>query len=147
MKQLTVVVGLCILGFLTWRLGSALSSDALGMAVGVLFGVLAGIPSALLVLASSSRRERDDDDDDDDYRREAAQYLKCPPYYQPPVIVLAAPVEDKPQTVNNYHAPSVTIHTPAAGGMPLLADREREVAAQRGGRVFRVVGEREDWNE
>ena len=141
-KQLSIVVGLCILGFLTWRLGMSLSSDALGMAVGLVFGVLAGIPSALLVLASSRRRERVDDDDDD-YRQEAARYLERPQYYQPPVIVLAAPMEQQPQTVNNYNAPSVTIHTPAAGGMPLLADREREVQAQRSGRVFRVVGEPE----
>lgn len=122
---------------------SRLSSDALGMAMGVVFGMLAGIPSALLVLASSRRQERDDDDDD--YRRDAARYLERPSYYQPPVIVLAAPMAQEPQTVNNYHAPSVTIHTPPAQGMPLIADRQREVATQQGGRVFRVVGEREEW--
>ena len=141
MKQLSIAAGLCILGWLTWRLSMSLSSDALGMAVGVVFGVLAGIPSALLVLATSSRRR--ERDDGDDYRREAARYLERPPYYQPPVIVLAAPLERQPQTVNNYtDNRSVTIHTPAQGGqtMPLIADRQTEVQAQQGGRVFRVVG-------
>lgn len=125
-----------------------LSSDALGMAVGVVFGVLAGIPSALLVLASSRRRP-DDDDDDDDYRADYHTLQRqgeraLPPYpYQPPIIVLAAPVADKPQVVNNG---SMTVHS-GAQAMPLIADRQREVAAQRGGRVFRVVGEREEWDE
>ncbi len=117
MRQFAMVVVLVILGGLTWRLGTSLSSDALGMAVGVVFGVLAGVPSALLVLASSRRQERDDDDDD-------------------------------PRTVNVYITHNttndnrqLTIHPPAA--MPLLADREREVAAQRE-RRFVVVGEREE---
>jgi hypothetical protein len=119
------------------------------MAVGVVFGVLAGIPSALLVLASGRvRNSHDDEDDDEDIRREAAAYYKGigqPFPYQPPVIVLAAPVEQQPQVVNNYtDNRSVTIHA-GAQAMPLLADREREVQAQRGGRVFRVVGEREEW--
>ena len=145
MKKLSMVAGLCILGFLTWRLGMSLSSDALGMAVGVVFGVLAGIPSALLVLASSRRRDRDDEYDDDRHAL-PPPYVQGPPYpYQPPVIVLAAPMEQQPQVVNNtYNAPSVTIHTPPAGGMPLIADRQREIATGQGGRVFRVVGEREE---
>lgn len=142
MKQFSLGVGLVLLAFLTWRLGSSLSSDALGMAVGVLFGVLAGIPSALLV-AASQRRRRPYDDDDDDFSPPARQAGQPYPY-QPPVIVLAAPREDKPQVVNNYDNRSVTIHS-GAQGMPLLADRQREIAAQRGGRVFRVVGEREEW--
>lgn len=151
MKQAIVVLGLCVAGIVAWLLGSRLSSDALGMAVGVVFGVLAGIPSALLVLASGRvRNSHDDEDDYEDIRREAAAYYKGigqPFPYQPPVIVLAAPREQQPQTVNNntYNDNrSVTIHA-GAQAMPLLADREREVQAQRGGRVFRVVGEREEW--
>ena len=141
MKQLGLVAGAALVGLLAWFMLTHLSSDALGMAIGFVFGVLAGIPAALLVLATSRRPARDDDDDEDDYREQARRYPE--PYsYQPPVIVLAAPMAQEPQTVNNYHAPSVTIHAPA-GGMPLLADREREIQTQRGGRVFRVVGERE----
>ena len=38
-------------GFLgVWQLGEKLSPDALGMMVGLIFGALAGIPAALLVL-------------------------------------------------------------------------------------------------
>jgi len=147
MKQLGVMwAGAALVGFLAWFMAAHLSSDALGMAVGVVFGVLAGIPAALLVLATSRRRERDDEYDADRHAL-PPPYVQGPPYpYQPPVIVLAGLVAQEPQTVNNYtDNRSVTIHTPAAGGMPLLADREREIH-QQGGRVFRVVGEREEWN-
>lgn len=133
-----------------------LSTDALGMAIGVLFGVLAGVPSALLVLASSRKptyAEEDDDIDYDQLRRRDMRRLRqqqgerdLPPYpYQPPVIVLAAPVE-QPQVVNNYtDNRSVTIHKPVAS-VPSIYDRQRQVAAERSGRVFRVVGEREEWD-
>ena len=36
-------------GIIAWRIGGSMNSDALSMAVGVLFGILAGIPTALLV--------------------------------------------------------------------------------------------------
>jgi hypothetical protein len=134
MKQAIVVLGLVIFGALTWRLGTSLSSDALGMAVGVVFGVLAGIPTALLVMASERRRRPYDDDDDDATGRAldrtlAANYYPRPVPYQPPVIVLVAP-------------PS---------GPPPIAQREAEIQRYQGqppaqqGRVFRVVGEREEW--
>ena len=44
-------------GVLAWQIGSRLSTDAVGMAVGLIFGVLAGIPAALLVAASGRRRD------------------------------------------------------------------------------------------
>ena len=123
-----------------------------GIMTGIVIGLVAGMLAADAI-QRNNRRERDDTPT----RRELLAALdatrKPTPWvpqpavpYQPPVIVLAAPMAQEPQTVNNYHAPSVTIHAPA-GGMPLLADREREIQTQRGGRVFRVVGEREDWNE
>lgn len=120
MKQFSLGVGLVLLAFLTWRMVTSLSSDALALGVGVVFGVLAGVPTALLVLASSRRQGRDDDDDDDDPR--------------------TVTVTQNFYVTDNRR--QLTIHAPA-GGMPLLADREREVAAQRE-RRFVVVGEREE---
>ena len=56
------------------------------------------------------------------------------------------------QTTNNYTTynehehyhdnRSITVQGPQ--GMPLIADRQREIQQQEG-RVFRVVGEREEW--
>ena len=49
---------LLIVGGFVWQVGDRLSSDAVSMALGVLFGVLAGFPVALLVLASNKRDDR-----------------------------------------------------------------------------------------
>lgn len=55
MKRFVALALLVFVGVATWRLGSRLSSDAVGMGVGILFGVMAGLPTALLVLASERR--------------------------------------------------------------------------------------------
>lgn len=52
MKTLLGLAALVFVGFLTWQIGSRLSTDAVGMGVGLIFGVLSGIPAALLVLAT-----------------------------------------------------------------------------------------------
>lgn len=44
-------------GACAWRVGETLSSDTISMALGVLFGTLAGLPVAALVL-SAERRDR-----------------------------------------------------------------------------------------
>lgn len=54
-KRLAVLVLLIFVGFAGWRAGGALSTDAMGMAVGVVFGVLASLPAALLILAATRR--------------------------------------------------------------------------------------------
>jgi len=117
MKQFSLGVGLVIFAFMCWRLATSLSSDALAMGVGVVFGLLAVVPTTLLVLASQQRQSRRDDDDD------------------PRTVTV---------TQNFYVTDNrqLTINT-GAQGMPLLADREREVAAQRE-RRFIVVGEMEE---
>ena len=43
-----------------WQVAAALSPDAVAMAVGMLFGVLATIPVALLVMASNRHNRNDD---------------------------------------------------------------------------------------
>lgn len=85
---------LVVFGVLTWIIGSKLSSDAMGMAVGLLFGALAGIPSALLVLATARRAEPDEED----RYRERANYERRQPGYQlpPPVIILASGPATRP---------------------------------------------------
>lgn len=44
-------------GLFAWAIGSRLSTDAVGMGVGLVFGVLAGIPAALLVLATGRQSQ------------------------------------------------------------------------------------------
>lgn len=46
-------------GLFAWAIGSRLSTDAVGMGVGLVFGMLAGIPAALLVFAATKQRVDD----------------------------------------------------------------------------------------
>ena len=71
MKQLTIVICVGLVALVGWRITENISSDALGLAIGVVFGVLAGLPTAVLVLASSNReRQRDE--------------VQVPPSFLPP---------------------------------------------------------------
>ena len=56
MKKVLLLIVLVFVGTAGWRIGNSLSSDAISMAVGIFFGVLAGIPTALLVLASDRHK-------------------------------------------------------------------------------------------
>lgn len=56
MKRVLLLVLLIFVGVAGWRAGGAISSDAMGMAVGIVFGVFAGLPVSLLVLAATRRR-------------------------------------------------------------------------------------------
>jgi hypothetical protein len=62
MRAIVTVCVIAVAALASWGVASVLSPDAIGMAVGLLFGVLAGIPTALLIMANSNRRRRDPDD-------------------------------------------------------------------------------------
>lgn len=56
MKQF---IGIGFLIFITvtgWKLGEHMSSDAVGMALGVIFGLIAGIPAALIALVANNQQ-------------------------------------------------------------------------------------------
>jgi hypothetical protein len=102
MKRWVGVALLVFVGTAGWRIGDSLSPDALSMAVGVLFGVMAGVPTALLVMAGSRRRNRDECSDESRSRQQQAssmpthgyeQMYNWPAPYaqQPPIIVVAGP--------------------------------------------------------
>lgn len=123
MKYLIALIVIIIGGLFAWGLASNLSADALGMAVGMIFGILAGVPSALLVLAAN-RRDTGSRYDDDDAPRQA-------PAWQPAVIVIAAgsqPQQWPGKQIDGYY-PALP-----GPGAPAISDR-----------VFRVVGERAEW--
>lgn len=139
MRRFVMLAGLVMLGVFAWRLGESLSSDALGMAVGMVFGILAGIPAALLVLATSNRRRQEEEEAQaeryDRYSRQNDRQLPAYPY-QPPVIVVAGGGQAQqpaapPLGPGPYYVPSQTAQWD--GG--------------RSERRFKVVGEREEWIE
>jgi hypothetical protein len=133
MKQLFGAAFLVFVGVAAWRIGGSLSADALGMAVGVLFGVVAGLPAALLVMASGRRRDAERADQTDRRRRDQPAYSGGfpPGYSQPPVIVLAGNGMHPSQGYGGY---------PAHGQYALPEPRETVDVRQ-----FKVVGEKEEW--
>ena len=80
MKKIVVLLLVAFVGAAGWNIGNQLSSDALGMSVGILLGVLAGLPVALLVIAAGRRSERYEPEPDPRY------YPQQQP--QAPVIML-----------------------------------------------------------
>ncbi len=88
MRTIAIVIVFVIACAASWRVASVISADAISMAVGMLFGVLAGIPTALLVMASN--RQRSDD------------YEQPDPQPSAPVIILYPPQQSQPSHVNYF---------------------------------------------
>lgn len=158
MKQLALLTVLVVCGVAAWLFASRLSSDALGMAVGLVFGVLAGVPTALLVLAANRRRAPVDDvDDEEDPRaRYAPQGYQHALPYQPPVVVVTGG-QPAPQQWQGQQ-PQQQWPGQAWGGQQWPAGPQtvdsvgypvRQAlpgpGAPSNGRVFKVVGEKEEW--
>lgn len=87
MKNFLLYPALLFAAALAWRIGSLISADALAMAIGVLFGILAGIPVSLLVLAGQRSATRPDP-----YARpvrdDRPEHLR---YSSPPAVILQPP--------------------------------------------------------
>lgn len=153
-RQIGVVAVVGGLGLFAWLLASRLSSDALGMAIGLVFGVLSGVPTALLVMAAGRQRDeaerRSSSTEEEDRLRPHA--LASP--YQPPVVVLIkADQETQPKQETHYHVHNHAAQ-PAAAAQPQgkkpLARRDPYwdlVHPPPGQPRYRVVGEREEWVE
>lgn len=136
MRQTIGLAALVFVAVAAWRIGGQLSSDALGMAVGLLFGIMAGVPTALMVMAANRRREQEQVEAVE--RRRQTSQAQSPAYYggygpgyaQPPVIVLAG-AGGQPQGYAD----------------PYAAPRQRALPAPQtvDVRQFKVVGEKEEW--
>lgn len=59
MRRIIGITAMAFAGFLAWHIGNRLSTDAVGMGVGLIFGVLAGVPAALIILMAP-RPQQDD---------------------------------------------------------------------------------------
>lgn len=133
MRRFLMMAALVGFGVMVWRIGTMLSSDAIGMAVGMVFGVMAGVPAALLVLATS---RRSDERQAEDAYAPVRSDRQLPAYpYQPPVIV-----------VTGGQAPQAQPHPAQLANPPyFVPSNTNGWDTQRGERRFKVVGEREEW--
>lgn len=168
MRRFIGLIALVFVGIIAWRIGESLSSDAISMAVGVLFGVLAGIPTALLVLVGGRRQEAAPSGGGEsggtrNYQQNAPRLPDNQMAYpqQPPVIVVAPsqmPGQMLPQQNGGYGYPAGYPAQQQQGhyqdqyqGQPMLEARPDpgyENGYQNhssGQRHFKVVGEQEEW--
>jgi len=150
MKRLIVLSLLVFIGVLGWRVGSSLSADSIGIVVGVVFGVLASIPAALLMLAAGRRSEREQTGPGDAPHGRGGQTPRGQGQYggYPPLVIMAPPAMPMPQGQagpyagypggqNGSYLPQPnTMALPGSGGGQTPAPRQ-----------FRVVGEEEEWVE
>lgn len=111
--RLVVFLGAVFLVALAVVVGTRLSQDAIGVLVGVIAGVAASIPTALLLIAVMRRRDQDSEPEYYEERRQNA----------PPVIVVAP-----------GSAPQVLPQYPGMYPPPQLS------APQGSRRQFRVMG-------
>ena len=99
MRQV-ITLGLLIAGGLVmWRLGERLSPDALGMAVGLIFGVLAMVPAVLLALGAGQQGRAAEFDDPegwpDEYIEPAAQLTVNETHYHYHAAPAALPKDEQ----------------------------------------------------
>ncbi len=145
MKTAVVVTVVLVIGIFAWSIANRLSADAIGMALGLGFGVLAGIPAALLVFVASRRRAPWEDDDDDEMG--AQQRMGYLPYGGQSPVVIVTPGAAQPafngggnngQDTYGYggYAPADMQPRPALPGPSHHVGQPR---------VFRMIGEADEF--
>lgn len=156
MKRWIGLAVLVFVGVAGWRIGGRLSADALSMAVGVLFGVMAGVPAALLLMASGPRRAGHDAraeavteavTDAVTGARRGHGWAHDARAMQPWQAAGQMPHAALPQSTMPQQPPVIVLATPQGmgaqaqgGGIPAGWAPEESRA-----RRFKVVGEQEAW--
>ena len=138
MKRLAIIALLIFVGFAGWRAGGVLSTDAMSMAVGVVFGVLASIPAALLILAASRRSAQTEPQPSS---RPAQQTGFPSPYHQGgagqmPIVIVAPP--NYPGYGQPAGNPYAQLPGPQSNGWAVPSQPARPQ------RAFTIVGEQSD---
>jgi hypothetical protein len=125
-RQIIVLLALAFVVTLGVVVGTRMSSDAIAVLVGVIAGVAASIPCALLLVVVTRRREREEEDD----TYEEPRYE--PSRAAPPVIVVTPGAQQQLP----YGAPS---YGPPSYGA-LYGDYAQLQGGRSGRRQFRVMG-------
>jgi hypothetical protein len=138
-----VVAVVLVMGVFAWGIANRLSADAIGMALGLGFGVLAGLPAALLVLVASRRRAPWEEDDDEMGEQQRTGYL---PYGgQAPVVIVTAGAAQQSANGAAYNGQDAYAYPPAAmQPRPALPGPTHQVGQPR---VFRMIGEADEYIE
>ena len=111
MKHTFLLIICVLVGGIGWSVGGRLSPDAMGMAIGMLFGIMAGIPTVLILLAAQKNAgEREQE-------RRPGRRLLTAEERRPPAV-------QTPQTVNNYNVQISSIRPYEGPWQPTLDEKE-----------------------
>lgn len=117
MRKLLLIGGIILLGIVVWNVGKILSPDAVGMGVGIIFGVLAGVPCTLMIVSTPHRRSDRYYEGYNDGKRDAEDLIlnRRPEWAQPQqstqhatVVVANAPtvVNIDNRAIHNHYTPA-----------------------------------------
>jgi len=126
MRGVLILVGMVVFLAFAWFFTGMLSPDAVAMAIGLLFGVLAGIPTALLLMANN----RNSTSSGDGY--EVAPKQKYD--FQPPVVILDNSTHQHTHnhyTVTNHN--NLRLDEPRQGlpALPPLPSQHRAITVEQ----------------
>jgi hypothetical protein len=115
MRQLIALLALAFVVTLGVVVGTRMSSDAIAVLVGVIAGVAASIPCALLLLVVTRRREPEEDAPYDGARYDEGRYRQAPP------VIVVTPGGASPQQLPyglgyGYPAPYGEAHPGLSAG-------------------------------
>jgi hypothetical protein len=115
MRQLISLLALAFVVTLGVVVGTRMSSDAIAVLVGVIAGVAASIPCALLLLVVTRRREPEEDAPYDGARYDEGRYRQAPP------VIVVTPGGASPQQLPyglgyGYPAPYGEAHPGLSAG-------------------------------
>jgi anti-sigma factor RsiW len=121
-KQMVAALGLVFAVTLAIIVGKQMTTEAMAVVIGVVCGVLAGIPTSVLLLVALSRR-------DSLRAREETAARQAPANY-PPVVVIQGGGTGQPALNSGYWpapnaAPLVSRQFHVVGGDELLVDDNR----------------------
>lgn len=123
MKRFLGIALLIFVAAAGWRIGELLSTDALGMALGVIFGMMAGIPAALIALSASRMQHPQPAREGQERYNMLPASQAMPPY--PPVIIMAG--------------------SPQAQGMVSQQPQGHFLPMPRSERRYKILGEEDGW--
>lgn len=140
MKAAVVVTVVLVIGVFAWSIANRLSADAIGMALGLGFGVLAGIPAALLVFVASRRRAPWEDEDDDELM--GPQRMGYLPYGGQAPVVIVTPGGAQQPANGSYAGQENQFEQAMMAPRPALPGPSHHVGQPR---VFRMIGEADEY--
>ena len=148
MKKFLALCVMVAIGVLAWKVGEKLSADSIGMAIGILFGIMAGIPTALMMMASDRRRAEQADAMRAMEKEDRRLGHQNGGGGQPMIIIAGGAPQQLPQQPGWGHPQQgwdqPKMFPPPPRQQPIVDTDEVVVTGK--GRQFRVVGEEgEQW--